>query len=170
MTQAQFAKHLDISALSLSRWERGEFEPRQPEIFQRLRDTAATIPGLAAEQALFDKYVPRVPFEGIEDKSIERRIAAVAPDQLVMRLANIAQWQSVHAFLHAIAFLPEVRYAVEDALQPAFATVREIIQEQAPPEGKLDVPFLNWLSVRMDVLGAQKAFPHKFEAKDNEQQ
>jgi transcriptional regulator with XRE-family HTH domain len=168
MTQADFAKQLDASAISLSRWERGEYEPRDPDTLRKLRDMAALVPGLDAEKELFEKYLPRVPFEGIEDKSVEKRIAAVAPDALVLRISNLAEWQLIHALRHANAFLPDARYAVEEALKPALATVKEIIKEQTPADGKLDVAFFNWLSPRMDVLGAQKAFPGTSEVKENE--
>jgi transcriptional regulator with XRE-family HTH domain len=165
-TQEALAKQLSVAVMAVSKWERGIHEPSDPAALLFLRGLAADA-GLDDERRLFDAALP--PFEGVEDKSVDRRIMAAAPDQLVMRLNGIAEWHWMFALRHANAFLPEVRYAVEEALRPALETVRTIIQEQSPASGKLDTAFFTRLALRMDVLGAQKAFPHKFTNKENEQ-
>jgi transcriptional regulator with XRE-family HTH domain len=163
LNQQEFAQQIGVAVMTLSKWERGLHEPRGSKVFQRLRD-AANAAGLANVQKLFEDHIGPLPFpEGIVDQSVDRRlIAATYGQALVMRLGSIAEWQEVFAHRIANAFLPEVADAVRDALRPALEVVREIIREEFPEGGQFSLSFYNTLALRMEILAARKAFPHKF--------
>jgi transcriptional regulator with XRE-family HTH domain len=157
MTQAAFAQHIQTAAISLSRWETGTFQPRDPDTLRRLHAAAAAA-GLDAEAKLFEDRMgslPDLPYVGIPT--------------LAMNLHSIAEWRQMYACRLASSYLPEVANAVQDALKPALDLLSEIIREEAPVDGKLDTIFYDRLAPRLDELAARKVFPHKFDIEGEQQ-
>jgi transcriptional regulator with XRE-family HTH domain len=165
LTQQAFAEKLGTAVMTLSKWENGIRQPRDPEVFRRLWGLAATA-GLAVEQKLFEERIGgRPPFpEGIQDISLDQKLFAEATSSsaLVMRMLTRSEWRLMYGFRLANGYLPQVANAVQDALRPALELLDEIIREEAPADSKLDVAFYNRLALRFDELAARKAFPHKF--------
>jgi transcriptional regulator with XRE-family HTH domain len=165
LTQQAFAQKLGTGLMTLSKWETGKHKPRSPQVFRLLWGLAGKA-GLAEEQVLFEQHMgPLPPFpQGVEDKSLDHRIFEelgidAAP---IMRLLSIAEWHQMYAMRIASAYLPEVSNAVMDALRPALDLLKQIIQEEVPADGKLNIAFCNLLALRLDELAARKVFAHKF--------
>jgi transcriptional regulator with XRE-family HTH domain len=152
MSQASFAAQIGITVVTLFKWERSRNKPSKPEALLRLRD-AAGVAGLSAEQQLFDDALPPYLIEGVDWRIQERILQTVGNAALILRLGSVAEWYYMLAFRSAP---PEVQNALNEVLLPVIELVKEIVREQAPADGKLDIAFFNWLTFRADELVARK--------------
>jgi transcriptional regulator with XRE-family HTH domain len=158
MTQAAFARRLGVTVKTLSNWERAIHTPTDAKALVHLRNAAAEA-GLTAEQKLFEDEVSPSLAGFLDHDRIDLQILeAVGSKALAIRLHSIADWHCHFATRIALTWFPEVAKALHEALQPTRKILNEIVQEEAPPDGQLDLGFYNRLALRVDELAARKIF------------
>jgi transcriptional regulator with XRE-family HTH domain len=165
MTQDRFGREVGTSGMLVSKWERAVHVPTDRHHLERLRSLAA-VAGLDRERKLFEGALS--PLEGVEDKSPDMRIlAATDHETLAVRLGSIDEWVDFFSRRAANSFAPEIDNVVHDALAPMREAIKEIMREEAG-DTPITIDFCNRLALRMEMLTARKAMPHKFEVKENE--
>ena len=153
-TQEAFAAEIEIAAMTLSRYERGDL-PRGRAVLGRLRAVAADA-GCAVEERLFFDTLMAMP-HGPSRFESSVMIPTFTPQQWrFMQIARVAQ-----------TFSPDVAREIERIAAREADLVDEVMQEAALGERNVSVQFYRDLETKLDALAARKLFPWKFDKEGN---
>jgi transcriptional regulator with XRE-family HTH domain len=128
-SQERFARRVGVAVMTISRFENGRMEPRDPRVLHSLSNLALGKAGEAGfgpstdEYRLFDEAYTdykRTKFSAQEVSKIEQY------DGGQPRISNLREWRMLCAFRLAMVYFPEAAAAMEVAAGDAGAIVRGV--------------------------------------------
>jgi transcriptional regulator with XRE-family HTH domain len=148
-SQPVFAEEVEVSPMTLSRYERGD-SPRRREVLNRLA-AIAWEHGCTVEEQLFrdaSMALPQGPFR--------------FEPSLKVPVYSPHQWRLMQAIRIAQAYFPDEARAAEQALGVSLDLVDEILADAAVGERKVTEQLYSDLEARLNELAARKVFKDHF--------
>jgi transcriptional regulator with XRE-family HTH domain len=149
-TQADLSRDLEISSMSLSRYELGLTIPRSRTTLNRLAAVAADA-GATVEEELFRQAALALP--GGPSRFEEG---------FTVPVYSPLEWRLMQGIRLAQAHFPEEARAAEQALGMSLDVVDEILADAALGERKVTTQFYAKLESQLNERAAQKIFKDKF--------
>ena len=145
LTQEAFAAQLGTGVMSLSRWERGRFQPRDGEVLVSLCGLAAEA-RLDEELEVFQAALMAIP-------SGPHRL-----EKIMVPTYGPREWELMMASRIAASFLPAVERAARVALAPALELLHEVIADMAKGRNVVPTGFYGEVERQLNELVARKIF------------
>jgi transcriptional regulator with XRE-family HTH domain len=149
MSQQNLAALLEISAMSLSRYENG-LEPKSRRILSRLAAVAADA-GLNVEEKVFRDAALALPGGSSRFEP-----------SIMMPTYSPLEWRLMQASRIALSYFPDVARDIEQAAGPALDLVDEILADAALGEGRPTAQFYSNLETQLNERAARKLFKDHF--------
>lgn len=146
-SQQALAEKLGTAVMTLSKWERDLFRPRNAAVLRLLRSFAYDAQ-LAKEEKQFSEALKTA-----TNSPISARFEPQAPSPLEWRMMQMARL--------IVDYFPELLPAFEAAAGPVAALVDEVMAEVNVGERRVSVQFYLDLERRLHELAAQRVFQGK---------
>jgi transcriptional regulator with XRE-family HTH domain len=154
-SQEDLARDLELTSMSLSRYETGVTIPRSRTTLNRLVAIAFDA-GCLVEEDVFRQAAMALP-GGPSRFEPSVMVASYSP----------LEWRLMQAARIALAYFPDVGRAIEQAAGPALDLVDEILADAALGERKVTAQFYANLETQLNQRAAQKLFKDKFTKEGN---
>jgi transcriptional regulator with XRE-family HTH domain len=154
-SQAQLAQDLELTNMSLSRYENGTTIPRSRTTLNRLAAVAAEA-GATVEEELFRQAALALP--GGPSRFEEG---------LAVPVYSPLEWRLMQGIRIAQSFFPDEARAAERELGASLDVVDEILADAALGERKVTTAFYIQLEGQLNQRAAQKLFKDKFTKEGN---
>jgi transcriptional regulator with XRE-family HTH domain len=155
LTQADFSRDLEVSSMSLSRYETGITIPRSRTTLNRLAAVAAEA-GATVEEEVFRQAAMALP--GGPSKFQEG---------LTVPVYTPLEWRLMQGIRLAQAYFPEEAKAAEQVLGMSLDVVDEILADAALGERRLTSQVYAQIESQLNERAAQKLFKDKFTREGN---
>jgi hypothetical protein len=152
-SQATFAQRVGLSAMTVSKFERGETVPRDPAVLQSLSDAAVAV-GLETEA---EQFVTAC-IEAVNRMYPGPLVAAVQPMSLSIAFQTLPEWRLLIITLFAARYDSDVAKAISSAGGPVRAIVDQVLQDADVSKG-IGPDFFRKLEVRIKTLMDAQAIP-----------
>jgi transcriptional regulator with XRE-family HTH domain len=130
-TQERFARRIDVAVMTVSRFETGRAEPREPRILMRLINAAREIDLMAEAKEFETAYLEAENGRAIDRFHSDRAFVHPALSAMACGLAaySLQQWRLMAAARTAALYYPDRVAAIERAAGPALTLVDSVLKE-----------------------------------------
>jgi transcriptional regulator with XRE-family HTH domain len=153
-SQAIFAQRVGLSAMTISKFERGETVPRDPAVLQALSQAAHDI-NLNADAERFAAARE----DALSIAAVNRMYPGppAVPPTMSVSFQTAPEWRLMMIALFAVRYYPETAKAIEAASGPVRAVVDQVRQDADVSRG-IGPEFFRELEARIKTLMDAQAF------------
>jgi transcriptional regulator with XRE-family HTH domain len=134
-TQERFARRLNVANMTVSKFETGRTEPRDPRVLLNLHRLTADLTVLLGEPSEELDDMGMLFYDAYKDieriKRVDKTVNELFYDPLASTpsFRSLREWRLACGARIALLYFPELVTAVEKAAAPAFAIVDEVLRK-----------------------------------------